>query len=53
MVVGWGTGPQGDYWVTKNSWGSFWGENGYFKMKRGTDDCAFESMGVAIDLAVL
>jgi cathepsin C len=47
LVVGFGTHSEhGDYWVVQNSWGASWGERGYFKIKRGVDHCAFESMAV-------
>jgi len=46
MVVGFGEGTEGKYWVVQNSWGPEWGEGGYFKIKRGVDHCAFESMAV-------
>ena len=29
-----------------NSWNSGWGDNGSFKIKRGTNECGIESMGV-------
>ena len=26
-----------------NSWNPYWGEKGYFRIKRGTDECGIES----------
>merc|ERR1712242_593584 len=29
----------GDYWLVKNSWSEWWGDNGYIKVKRGNNEC--------------
>ncbi|KAG5676493.1 hypothetical protein PVAND_006324 [Polypedilum vanderplanki] len=44
VIVGYGTDPVGgDFWIIKNSWGPGFGDNGFFKMKRGTNNCLIES----------
>jgi C1A family cysteine protease len=36
LLIGYGTdaASKTDYWLVKNSWGSSWGEKGFFKVKR-------------------
>jgi hypothetical protein len=42
-VIGWGTENGIDYWLCKNSYGSNWGGlGGYFKIRRGTNECGCE-----------
>lgn len=45
-ILGWGTEGD-DYWLVANSWNEDWGDNGYFKIRRGTDECGIESGIVA------
>ncbi|GMI29310.1 hypothetical protein TeGR_g212 [Tetraparma gracilis] len=48
-IVGWGTDSESgkDYWKVANSWNPYWGELGYFRIVRGTNEGGIESQVVA------
>lgn len=50
LVVGYGEEEGQPYWIVKNSWGPEWGEQGFFRIRRGNDECSIESIAVGITL---
>lgn len=42
--VGWGVdnSTSQKYWLVANSWNVHWGDNGFFKILRGVDECGIE-----------
>jgi cathepsin C len=50
LLVGWGEEDGRPYWRIQNSWGPDWGEDGFFRIARGVDEAAVESMAEAADV---
>jgi len=41
-IVGWGEENGERYWTARNSWGTYWGENGFFRVPRGVNHLRIE-----------
>lgn len=44
-IVGWGKQGTVNYWIVANSWGTYWGESGYFRIAFG--NCNIDTSGYA------
>ena len=47
-ILGWGVEDDKNYWIVKNSWGTEWGLDGYFKIERGVNMCEIESNCISL-----
>nr|prf Cys protease:ISOTYPE=1 [Trypanosoma rangeli] len=39
VLVGYNDSSNPPYWIIKNSWGADWGEEGYIRIQKGTNQC--------------
>jgi cathepsin B len=46
-ILGWGVENGTPFWEVANSWNEDWGNQGYFRIARGSDECGIESGVVA------
>eukprot|EP00929_Paragymnodinium_shiwhaense_P094545 TRINITY_DN5514_c0_g2_i1.p1 TRINITY_DN5514_c0_g2~~TRINITY_DN5514_c0_g2_i1.p1 ORF type:complete len:570 (+),score=92.28 TRINITY_DN5514_c0_g2_i1:85-1794(+) len=52
LLVAYGVDKNKPYWTLQNSWGEDWGEAGFFRMARGSDESGIESIAAAADVMV-
>jgi len=46
-LIGWGEEYGVPYWLMVNSWNDDWGDNGIFKIRRGTNECGVDNSTTA------
>jgi len=46
-IIGWGVDGSTAYWTVANSWNADWGEQGFFRILRGVNECGIEASIVA------
>jgi len=44
LLVGYSVSGTTNYWIIKNSWGASWGESGYIRVARGSNQCMLTSL---------
>lgn len=53
MLSGYGEQDGVPYWIVKNTWSTYWGEEGYLRVSRRPDDCGISSQVMYAEMEVL
>ena len=46
-IIGWGEENGVKFWIVANSWNPRWGESGFFRIRKGTNECNIEGQATA------
>ncbi|KAG5480616.1 hypothetical protein LSCM1_06320 [Leishmania martiniquensis] len=47
LLVGYNNEASPPYWIVKNSWGPAWGENGYIRLAKGSNQCMLKNYAMS------
>ena len=50
VIIGYGTENNIPYWLCRNTWGVFWGDKGFVKIRQGTNEGKIESLVMEVFL---
>ena len=50
VAVGYDDTHNPPYWLIKNSWGTSWGENGYIRIAKGSNQCGVKELATTVQV---